>query len=178
MKRQYVAFLRGMNLGRRRLTNDVLCACFTAMGFTNVSAFLASGNVMFDTPETSTAKLTARVERGLEEALDYQVPTFLRTATEVRAIAETRPFTEAELELGGKPQVLLLPSAPGASARGRVLELASADDLLVLDGRELFWLPKASILDSELDFKLIETTVGPTTMRTLRTLERLAAKLG
>ena len=48
-----VAFLRGMNLGGRRLMNDELCSHFTALGFTGVSAFLASGNVLFEAPEAS-----------------------------------------------------------------------------------------------------------------------------
>ena len=41
---RYVAFLRGMNLGRRRIKNPELCAAFEDIGFTNVAAYLASGN--------------------------------------------------------------------------------------------------------------------------------------
>lgn len=172
----HVAFLRGMNLGRRRITNDELCACFERMGFSKVSAFLASGNVVFEA-SGSAAGLVSTIEAGLERALAYRVPTFLRSSAEVAAIAARRPFSDDELAAGGKPQVMLLPSAPGKAARRTVVGLASAEDRLVLDGRELYWLPRAGILDSELDLKLIEKSVGPTTMRTLRTLERLAAKL-
>lgn len=172
----HVAFLRGMNLGRRRITNAELCACFTEMGLARVSAFLASGNVIFEAPGAA-ARLASAMAEGLERSLAYPVPTFLRSAAEVEAIAGRRPFTGAELDAGGKPQVLLLGSAPARAARDLVLGLATADDRLVLDGRELYWLPRAGILDSELDLRLIEKTVGPTTMRTLRTLERLSAKL-
>ncbi len=173
---RFVAFLRGMNLGRRRITNDELCACFTELGFDNASAFLASGNVVFDSADADAGVVTTRIETGLAQALDYEVPTFLRTGSEVRAIAESRPFTSKELESGGKPQVMLLPGEPEAQARATVLALDSPEDRLVSAGRELYWLPSAGILDSELDFKLIEKAVGPTTMRTKRTLERLAAK--
>ena len=55
MPRNYVAFLRGMNLGRRRIKNPELCAAFEDIGFTNVSAFLASGNVIFDADESDLA---------------------------------------------------------------------------------------------------------------------------
>lgn len=174
---RYVAFLRGMNLGRRRITNDELCAAFEAMGFEDVSAFLASGNVLLEAASEDAAELARTIEEGLERSLEYRVPTFLRSAADVRAIAGRRPFSERELAAGGKPQVMLLACAPDAAARRRVLELATRDDPLVLEGRELYWLPRAGILDSELDLKLIEKTLGPTTMRTLRTVERLAVKL-
>lgn len=174
---RFVAFLRGMNLGRRRITNQELCGCFESMGFADVSAFLASGNVLFSTSETDTTKLGAAIESGLAAALDYEVPTFLRSAGEVATIAGAKPFTDAELEGRGKPQVMLLGHEPDRAARRTVLALATDEDRLAFGERELYWLPSAGILDSELDFKPIERALGPSTMRTLRTLERLAAKL-
>ncbi|MFL5894015.1 MAG: DUF1697 domain-containing protein, partial [Thermoleophilaceae bacterium] len=41
------AFLRGINLGRRRVTNADLRSCVEAMGFSDVDVFGASGNVVF-----------------------------------------------------------------------------------------------------------------------------------
>ena len=43
----YVAFLRGMNLGGRRIKNEELRAEFEALGFEEVATFRASGNVIF-----------------------------------------------------------------------------------------------------------------------------------
>lgn len=174
---RFVAFLRGMNLGRRRIRNDELCACFSRMGFSDVSAFLASGNVVFRCSEAAVPELAVKIEDGLRRDLDYEVPTFLRSEGEVRAIAAFEPFTAEELAAGGKPQVMLLRRAPARAAAATVLGLATADDRLTLGGTELYWLPRAGILDSVLDHKLIEREIGPTTTRTRRTLERLAAKL-
>jgi uncharacterized protein (DUF1697 family) len=39
---RYVAFLRGMNLGNRRIKNDELRAEFEALGFEGVATFRAS----------------------------------------------------------------------------------------------------------------------------------------
>lgn len=74
-----VAFLRGINLGRRRVKNDELCAHFEATGFERVSAFLASGNILFESGRMSASKLESRIEQGLEERLRYRVPTFARS---------------------------------------------------------------------------------------------------
>ena len=70
---RWVAFLRGMNLGRRRITNDELRAAFEGMGLGSPTPFLASGNVVFDTVERARKRLAARIESGLAEALGYEV---------------------------------------------------------------------------------------------------------
>jgi uncharacterized protein (DUF1697 family) len=84
---RFVAFLRGMNLGNRRIKNEELRAHFEAMGFEEVSTFRASGNVIFATPKREAeGKLAARVEAELDERLGYDVPVFLRSDKEMTAI--------------------------------------------------------------------------------------------
>jgi uncharacterized protein (DUF1697 family) len=175
-EKRWVAFLRGMNLGGRRIRNDDLRACFVEMGLGAVSAFLASGNVVFEAAGAADDLGGRRIIKK-ESALGYAVPTYLRSSEEVLASVARKPFTEEELTAsGGKPQVLLLASAPGAGSRKTVLELATDEDRLELHGRELYWLPAAGILDSELDLAAIERALGRGTMRSRRTLERLAKK--
>lgn len=174
---RWVAFLRGMNLGGRRVTNEQLCAAFEALGLESPTAFLASGNVVFATDETEVERLTERLEGGLEKRFDYAVPTFLRRDEEVRAIAAHRPFpAEVIAASNGKLQVALLPTAPSAATREEVLAHADEEDRLDLAGRELYWLPSGGTLDAALDLAAIEKLVGPWTMRTRRTVERIAAK--
>jgi uncharacterized protein (DUF1697 family) len=42
---RYVAFLRGINLGGRRIANDELRSHFEALGCEDVATFRASGNL-------------------------------------------------------------------------------------------------------------------------------------
>ena len=85
---RYVAFLRGMNLGKRRIENPELRAEFERLGLEDVATFRASGNVVFSPPgREARAKLTARIEAGLAAGLGYEVPVYLRSAAEVAAIA-------------------------------------------------------------------------------------------
>ncbi len=177
----YAAFLRGMNVGGHRLTNDELRAHFEAMGFSRVKTFRASGNVVFaadresgrDSPET----LRERIEYGLGEALGYAVPTFIRAAAEVRTIAAEAPFASERLRSSaGKLQVALLSVSPPPQARAEAMSLAGDRDGLVFGERELYWLPRGGVLDSTLDMKTIERLVGSMTMRTKGTIEQIAAK--
>src|SRR6476469_1658689 len=174
---RYVAFLRGMNIGGRRIKNDELRAGFEALGYEDVATFRASGNVIFAAAKKSESALTKAVEAGLGEALGYEVPVFLRSCGEVAAIAAQRPFPAKRVQASkGKLQVSLLAKKPTAAARRKVLALASDEDLLALEGRELYWLPSGALLESELDLKAIEAALGRDTRRTMGTIEQIAAK--
>ena len=168
-----------MNVGGRRVKNAELSMCFEAMGFEHTSAFLASGNVVFESVGEPAADLEHQIEQGLSERLGYAVPTFVRSATEVAEIAAKQPFsTTAVAASAGNLQVALLSTRPDTSNREVALGLANPDDLLSVDGRQMYWLPKGGISDSELDLNALGKILGPMTIRTQRTMVRLAAKLG
>lgn len=175
---RYVAFLRGMNLGGRRIKNEELRRHFEEMGFEGVATFRASGNVVFSTPKREgESKLAQRVEAGLDERLGYEVPVFLRSIEEVAEIAAQKPFDPKLVEKSqGKLQVSLLTKKPSAAVKKKVLELASDEDLLAIEGRELYWLPSGGLLESDLDLKAIETLLGADTRRTMGTIEQIVAK--
>jgi uncharacterized protein (DUF1697 family) len=175
---RYAAFLRGINVGGHRVTSGELRSCIEEIGFCDVFTFRASGNVIFkDDRGGSPQKVAARLEKDLARSLGYSVPVFLRTAAEVKAIAEHDPFAAKLVEASkGKLQVLLLPKTPTSQTRRKVLGLATDDDRLAIGGRELYWLPSGGIMDSALDLKLIETLVGSTTTRTKGTIDQIAAK--
>ena len=68
------------------------------------------------------------------------------------------------------------PPPPGARRETSVLDFATEADRLAILGRELFWLPQGGISQSDLDLRAIEKILGRMTIRTKRTLERIAAK--
>lgn len=175
---RYVAFLRGMNLGNRRIKSPELVAHFEAMGLEGVATFRASGNVVFVDPAgEAESKLQARIEAELDERLGYDVAVFLRSAKEVRAIAAREPFeAQAITASKGKPQVVLLGRKPSVKAKKAVLDLAPEGDLMVIEGRELHWLPTVGLSETEVDTKALDAALGKGTTRTAGTIEQIAAK--
>jgi uncharacterized protein (DUF1697 family) len=174
----YAAFLRGMNLGNRRITNAELCRAFAAIGFADARSFRASGNVAFSAAGVSPPSLAKRIEAGLAEELGYPVATYVRSAAQMRQIVARRPFADAELARSkGKLQVGLLARAPRAAARRGVLSLSGDDDRLALEGSELYWLPRGGLSESDLDLRAIAALIGDMTVRTMGTLEQMTAKL-
>lgn len=171
---RYAAFLRAVNLGRnRRVTGAQLKSMFEAAGAEEVATFRTSGNVVFE----ASRDMAKAIEKQLEETLGYGVPIFLRTASELKAIAADTPFPAKEVEAArGKLQVMLLDSKPSAATKKKVLALATDKDRLAFGKRELYWLPSGGTQDAELDRKAIDELLGPATMRTKGTVELLAEK--
>ncbi len=165
-----------MNLGRRRIKNLELTRALEELGFENVAAFLASGNLVCEA-SGSVATLTKRIEQGLSDSLGYEVRAFLRTAKDLERIARDLPFADrGRRESAGKLQVAFLRSVPSPAAARAALALESDDDWLALDGQELYWWPSGGMSQSELDLKQVETCLGLMTIRTHRTVERMAQK--
>jgi uncharacterized protein (DUF1697 family) len=85
----HVAFLRGINLGKRQIKMADLKACFESMGFKGVATLLASGNVLFDAPGANVA---AKIENGLEKCFGFPVGVVLRSCEELRRLVKAKPF--------------------------------------------------------------------------------------
>src|SRR5688500_12178257 len=108
----YVAFLRGINVGGHTVKMDALKKAFEALGFENVSTFIASGNVIFESSAKKTETLEKKIETALEKELGYEVATFLRTDKQVAAIAEHDAFPKEKSKEGDTRYVVFLRAAP------------------------------------------------------------------
>jgi uncharacterized protein (DUF1697 family) len=175
---RFAAFLRGMNLGRRRIANADLRRHVEALGFEDVAVVRASGNVVLTAPGEETVDAAAqRLEAGLAAALGYEVPVFARSVEQVRAIAAFMPFdAEALAASKGRLQIALLSRAPSARERNAALAHATGEDRLAIEGTELYWLPSGGMSDSQLDLAALGKLLGPSTIRTMGTIEQIAAK--
>jgi uncharacterized protein (DUF1697 family) len=174
----HAAFLRAVNLGStRKAGGEQLRECFEAAGFDEVASFRNSGNVVFSAGKAGGIDaLRKRIEKALAAYLRFDVPVFVRTAAQVREIAAQEPFPPNAVRSKGKLQVALLPARPGPKAKKEVLALASDEDRLAIEGTELYWLPSGGTQKSGLDMKAIDRALGPNTIRTMGTIEQLAAK--
>ena len=88
----YVALLRGINVGGKNpIKMPALKACFEVNGFENVSTYIQSGNVLFESAESPSVQLTRRIEGMLAEAFDYVPTVVVRNRKQIRAIVERAP---------------------------------------------------------------------------------------
>ena len=174
----YLAFLRGINLGNRRLKMDDLRARFVEMKFANVETFIASGNVIFESNERDAAKLTEKIEAQLAKKLGYEVDTFLRTRAEVAAVAAFRPFSKADMEAPANTVYCSFLKEPLTTAQARGMIACSTDvDELRVEGREFYWLCRIKSNESKVWSApaMRALKLSTSSMRNLTTIRKLVA---
>lgn len=174
-----VAFLRGINLGKRRVKMDRLRELFEGLGFASVATYLASGNVLFESPASALPGLEGRIEGHLAASLGYEVDTFVRTAGEVVAAAEAQPFAVDGPEASAYGvHVGFLRDRPSPDVARTMMSLGTERDEFRIVGRELYRLCRGKVTDSLVSWPKVEKALGlPCTLRNIRTVDSLAAML-
>lgn len=175
---KYVAFLRAINVGSHTVKMDYLRGLFESLGFANVETFIASGNVIFDSTSKSTRKLEQKIESCLQETLGYPVATFIRSTSELTAIADYKPFSDAELIAEDNTLYIgFMADKPSDKAQESLRRLATKVDYFHLNGREVYWLCRTKFSESQISGALLAKTLGVlTTLRNSTTVKKLAAQ--
>ena len=175
----HAAFLRGMNVGGHRLTNDELRGALR--GDRLRSAWRRSARAA-----TSSSRRRRRRRRGAPGAHRAGLAGGARLrgpdvhphrrggARDRRRAAVQR--RSSSLPPTGKLQVALLGAAPAREVRAQRARAGGREDRLAFGARELYWLPSGGVLESALDMKAIERLLGSMTMRTKGTIEQIASK--
>ncbi|MEO6002331.1 MAG: DUF1697 domain-containing protein [Opitutus sp.] len=174
----YIAFLRGMNLGNRRIKMDELRRHFETLKFKNVTTFIASGNVLFSSPSADEVKLVAKIEAELARVLEYRVDTFIRSRAAITAIATSEPFAREELSRPGNTIHVGFLREPLSAAQSKALVACRTDaDEFVVSGREFFWLCRIKTHESKVwtTAQMKAVRMPTCTQRNLTTIRKIAA---
>lgn len=169
--------MRALNVGGHVVKMDALKEIFVKLGYTKVESFIASGNIIFETPSKAAAAHEKKIEAALEKTLGYEVITFLRTSDELSEIAAYQPFKG----LDDAPAFVIgfLQAALPAASQAKLMALGSKVDRFHIRGREIWWHSLTSQADSTFSNKVLEKTLGVrTTFRNVRTVRKMAAKWG
>jgi len=174
---RYIAFLRAVNVGGRTVKMDRLRRVFEALGFANVETFIASGNVVFESPSKSGAALEKKIAARLEDEFGFAVATFLRTDSELSRIAKHQPFKPADAAAAGAFCVAFLAAPLDAKAKAKLATLRTAIDDLAAHEREVYWLCRKKQSESTFSNAVFERALGiEATLRGINTVAKMAAK--
>jgi uncharacterized protein (DUF1697 family) len=175
---RYFAFLRGINIGGHTVKMDRLRKLFEAQGFDHPETFIASGNVVFESEETSAAALERAIEAMLAADLGYAVAAFVRSPSQLRKVVRTIASHEAELVPGDSMYVSFFRKPLPVALRRQVEARSNDVDRFVVDGRELYWRIHGKLMDSKVGAEGHGKALGPVTVRNVSTVQKLAAKYG
>ena len=105
----YAGFLRGIYVGgHKKVPVGELRQLMADLGWSDVRTYLQSGNAVFTTGESAPGP---RLERALADHFGFEVRCLVRTAAELRAVADACPYPAAELD-PAKLLVLFLEEEP------------------------------------------------------------------
>jgi len=133
MKVRYVAFLRAINTGNRRIKMADLRALYEDLGYSDVATYIATGNIIFDSPSPPPP---AELELPFAERFGFTSEVFLRTGEEVCSMVDAVPWSGDDLVV----EVSLLEREPDVSQARSLEATAVAPEELVVTGREVFFL--------------------------------------
>lgn len=88
---KYIALLRGINVGgNHKVEMKQLKILFESTGCVNVSTYINSGNILFESDEKKE-DLYIKIETILKRELGFDIPLLIMTKQEIKKIAEAIP---------------------------------------------------------------------------------------
>lgn len=136
---QYLALLRGINVGGNRLIKmEDLKQIFTDLKFKNVSTYIQSGNVLFDAKEPDLEGLRLKIEKGLLKALGYQVDIYLRSISNMESIIKYDAFKKMNAGEEAKVYVAFLSGTPTREQKKSVEALSNDIDSFHIEENQLY----------------------------------------
>ena len=157
----FLALLRGINVsGKKIIKMEDLRMLLGDAGYTNVKTYIQSGNVIFDSAETSKDKLARDIEALLEKQYGFDVTVFVTDKQSVEQAIDNNPFTGGrEEEPSGfkKLYVTFLSDVPSDENKEKLRQAPVGDDLIEFSGNILYFKLESKVSDSKLSNALIES---------------------
>ncbi|HEY3528957.1 MAG TPA: DUF1697 domain-containing protein [Nocardioides sp.] len=178
----YIAFLRAVNVGKRKFGKEAIVRACEAAGCTDVATYINTGNVRVTSPLRSRAKVEAALEKAFEAEAGFEVRTIAFTPAELIQVLADATELAGELPGAEAQYVSVLKEEPAADVVRRTEEAASAQDgeKLFVRGRAAHLLRKelAGYHSSRLGNDWVERRLGVATNRNLTVIRTLAERWG
>ncbi|MBC8147346.1 MAG: DUF1697 domain-containing protein [Bacteroidetes bacterium] len=93
---KYISILRGINVGgKRKILMDDLRKLYENLGFSNITTYIQSGNVIFDSKEKLVVnEIENLIQQAIFETSNFDVPVIVRTLDEIVKSISNNPFTK------------------------------------------------------------------------------------
>jgi uncharacterized protein (DUF1697 family) len=175
---RYVALLRAVNVGGRKVTMANLKVGATKLGLTNPRTLIASGNLVFDAKTTPPVKLEAVLEAAIETTFGLFSEVMVRDPADWAAILKANPFPKKAKDDPAHLVCVVCKDKPDAALLGAYLktfrENYDKGEQLKVIGREIYIDYGASIGQSKL---ILPKKVCTGTARNWNTMLKLDAML-
>ena len=138
---KYLALLRAINVsGKSKASMKEIRECFEEQGFENVSTYVNSGNVLFESDEKDETKLVKMGEKAIEKQLGFPVSMLVMSAKNFISAIDHAPDWWAD----GSPDmrhdaIFVIPPAKPNDMIKEIGSLEEGDEKIASSGNIIFW---------------------------------------
>jgi uncharacterized protein (DUF1697 family) len=126
---RYLALLRGVNVGGKKLAMSDLRDVAEQLGYTSVSTYIQSGNLLFSSEHSDQPALARALEQGIAGRVGLQCDVVVLTGPDLSRVIADNPFPDEpnpralhavlhQDEVGADGQARLAAALERASAKG------------------------------------------------------------
>ena len=135
----YIALLRGINVsGHKKILMTDLRELLHNKGLNNVQTYIQSGNVIFESDETS-AVLSRKISTYIYKEYKFDVPVLVKTISEWEVALSNNPFLNDNSEIDIKKlYVTFLSDIPAKVNAKALLELDYSPDKFILQDNLIY----------------------------------------
>jgi uncharacterized protein (DUF1697 family) len=170
----FVAFIRGINVGlSKKVAMPRLREVITERGYQDVATLLNSGNLIVRSGKGAGA-VEQDVADVIEREFGFRCDVMVRTAAQLRTIVTDNPFPDGQ---PNQVNVAFCLTEPPAEVDDRLAAAATDRESFEVRGREVYVDYRDGLGRSKLAATFPKVVKVSTTVRTIRTVQKLLAAL-
>lgn len=171
----YVAFLRGINVSRKRkVPMAELRAMCERLNLQNVKTYIQSGNIVFKSSMVQTNDIAILLHNEIQKHFNFNVPVIVKTVNELSQIIEKNPFVSQEDITANRIYFVLLNSLPAIELLENLSEETFENEEYVVIDNCLYLKCALGYGKAKLNNNLIERKLKVlATTRNYRTMNKL-----
>jgi len=172
----YVAFLRGINVGReRRIKMADLKALMESVGYASVVTYLQSGNFVFQSEDESSEEVRRDLSKAIKDRFGFEVQVLVLTGDELLSLLEANPLASQDDLDFDNLHATILAKPPDVDSQTPFLEECRPPEKVALGERAVYLYCPEGYRHTRLTNSFIEKKLGlPATTRNWRTVTALA----
>jgi uncharacterized protein (DUF1697 family) len=173
----YIALLRGINVsGQKIIKMEVLRKVLGELDFKNITTYIQSGNIIFDSTISDVAVLEDQIANKIEKHFGFLVPVRITTSEELKTIVLENPFVEENLLDDKQPYVAFLSDIPTTTNIEELRTIDFSNDQFVAKNKALYLWYADSAANTKLSNVIIEKKLQlKATSRNWKTVLKLIA---
>lgn len=167
----YLALLRGINVGgNNKVSMDDLKKVFLSLGFSDVSTYINSGNVIFKTNKIPAVSI---IEKALHKAFGFEIKILIRDAKNIQKLCKVLPRAWAN-DTQQRTDILFLWDEFDSKKSIALIETSPVDHLIYIPGAIAWNIVRADYRKSKMNKFIGAVVYKHMTARNINTVKKLS----